>query len=111
MGIVRVLFLADTHLGFDLAFRPRIESRRHGPEFFANFQRALQPALDGRVDCVVHGGDLLFRSKVPASSQAMKILSAGALRALAPQTMNIDAVFVEEQKLKRYPSTKSNQST
>ncbi len=66
MGIVRVLFLADTHLGFDLAFRPRIERRRRGPEFFANFQRALQPALDGRVDCVVHGGDLLFRSRVPA---------------------------------------------
>jgi DNA repair exonuclease SbcCD nuclease subunit len=66
MGLVRVLFLADTHLGFDLAFRPRIERRRRGPELFANFQRALQPALAGRVDCVVHGGDLLFRSKVPA---------------------------------------------
>jgi DNA repair exonuclease SbcCD nuclease subunit len=66
MGIVRVLFIADTHLGFDLAFRPRIERRRRGPEFFANFQQALQPALDGRVDCVVHGGDLFFRSKVPA---------------------------------------------
>ena len=66
MGIVRVLFLADTHLGFDLTFRPRIERRRRGPEFFANFKLALQPALDGRVDCVVHGGDLLFRSKVPA---------------------------------------------
>jgi exonuclease SbcD len=66
MGLVRVLFLADTHLGFDLAFRPRLERRRRGPEFFANFKRALQPALNGRVDCVVHGGDLLFRSKVPA---------------------------------------------
>jgi DNA repair exonuclease SbcCD nuclease subunit len=66
MGLVRVLFLADTHLGFDLAFRPRVERRRRGPEFFANFKRALQPALNGRVDCVVHGGDLLFRSKVPA---------------------------------------------
>lgn len=66
MGIVRVLFLADTHLGFDLAWHPRIERRRRGPEFFANFRRALQPALDGRVDCVVHGGDLLFRSRVPA---------------------------------------------
>jgi DNA repair exonuclease SbcCD nuclease subunit len=71
MGLVRVLFLADTHLGFDLAFRPRIERRRRGPEFFANFQRALQPALDGRVDCVVHGGDLLFRSKVPARLAGM----------------------------------------
>jgi exonuclease SbcD len=66
MGVVRVLFLADTHLGFDLAFRPRIERRRRGPEFFANFERALLPAFEGRVDCVVHGGDLLFRSKVPA---------------------------------------------
>lgn len=66
MGVIRVLFLADTHLGYDLPIRPRIERRRRGPEFFANFKRALQPALDGRVDCVVHGGDLLFRSKVPA---------------------------------------------
>ena len=66
MGLVRVLLLADTHLGFDLTFRPRIERRRRGPEFFANFQRALRPALDGRVDCVVHGGDLLYRSRVPA---------------------------------------------
>lgn len=65
MGVIRVLFLADTHLGFDLPFRPRIERRRRGPEFFANFKRALQPALDDRVDCVVHGGDLLYRSKVP----------------------------------------------
>ena len=71
MGIIRILFLADTHLGFDLAFRPRIERRRRGPEFFANFERALQPALRGRVDCVVHGGDLLYRSKVPARLVAM----------------------------------------
>ena len=66
MGVIRVLFMADTHLGFDLPFRPRIERRRRGPEFFANFKQALQPAMNGRVDCVVHGGDLLYRSKVPA---------------------------------------------
>jgi hypothetical protein len=28
MGIIRILFLADTHLGFDLPFRPRIQRRR-----------------------------------------------------------------------------------
>ena len=66
MGIIRILLLADTHLGFDLPFRPRIQRRRRGPEFFANFERALKPALDGRVDAVVHGGDVLYRSKVPA---------------------------------------------
>jgi DNA repair exonuclease SbcCD nuclease subunit len=71
MGIIRVLFLADTHLGYDYTFRPRIERRRRGPEFFANFERALQPALQGQVDCVVHGGDLLYRSKVPARLVAM----------------------------------------
>lgn len=71
MGLIRILFLADTHLGFDFPFRPRIQRRRRGPEFFANFKRALQPALNGQVDCVVHGGDLLYRSKVPAKLVAM----------------------------------------
>ena len=61
---LRVLLLADTHLGFDLPLRPRVERRRRGPDFFANFERALEPARRGAVDLVVHGGDLLFRSKV-----------------------------------------------
>lgn len=71
MGIIRLLLLADTHLGFDLPRRPRIQRRRRGLDFFANFERTLQPALDGLVDCVVHGGDLLYRSKVPADLVAM----------------------------------------
>ena len=66
MAIIRILFVADTHLGFDLPFRPRVTRRRRGPDFFENFKRALRPALEGAVDCVVHGGDLLYRSKVPA---------------------------------------------
>ena len=66
MGVARVLLLADTHLGFDLPFRPRVERRRRGPDFFANFERALEPARRGAVDCVIHGGDILYRSKVPA---------------------------------------------
>jgi exonuclease SbcD len=63
---MRLLFLADTHLGFDYPFRPRINRRRMGEDFFANYIRALEPAFKGEVDAVVHGGDLLFRSKVPA---------------------------------------------
>jgi DNA repair exonuclease SbcCD nuclease subunit len=66
-----MLFIADTHLGFDLPFRPRVVRRRRGPDFFRNFERALAPALDGSVDCVVHGGDLLYRSKVPAKLVTM----------------------------------------
>lgn len=62
---IRVLLVADTHLGFDLPFRPRIERRRRGHDFFANFKAALEPALRREVDIVVHGGDLLYRSKVP----------------------------------------------
>ncbi len=65
MGIIRILLIADTHLGYDLPFRPRIQRRRRGPEFFANFERALKPALNHEVDAVVHGGDVLYRSKVP----------------------------------------------
>jgi exonuclease SbcD len=63
---VRVLFVSDTHLGFDLPRRPRVVRRRRGDDFFQNFARALEPALIGEIDVVVHGGDLLYRSRVPA---------------------------------------------
>ena len=66
MGLIRILLIADTHLGFDLPFRPRIKRRRRGLDFFANFEQALTPALRGEVHAVVHGGDVLYRSKVPA---------------------------------------------
>ena len=62
---MRVLFVSDTHLGFDLPARPRVDRRRRGPDFFACFERALEPALRGEADVVVHGGDLLYRSRVP----------------------------------------------
>ena len=64
---IRILLIADTHLGFDLPIRPRVERRRRGHDFVANFQRSLQPALRGDVDFVVHGGDLFDRSRVPAA--------------------------------------------
>lgn len=63
---LRILLVADTHLGFDDPVRPRVQRRRRGPDFFAGFFRALQPARRGEVDLVVHGGDLLYRSRVPA---------------------------------------------
>jgi DNA repair exonuclease SbcCD nuclease subunit len=62
---LRVLFVSDTHLGFDLPSRPRVERRRRGDDFFACFERALEPARCGEADVVVHGGDLLYRSRVP----------------------------------------------
>ncbi len=61
---VRVLFVSDTHLGFDMPTRPRVERRRRGDDFFDNFERALEAAAG--CDAVIHGGDLLYRSRVPA---------------------------------------------
>lgn len=63
---VRVLLVADTHIGFDDPLRPRVERRRRGPDFLRSFECALEPALRGEVDLVVHGGDLLHRSRSPA---------------------------------------------
>jgi len=84
MGIIRILLISDTHLGFDLPFRPRIQRRRRGPELFANFQRALTPALRAEVDGVVHCGDLLYRSKVPPrlvdmAFEPLKQVAAGGI--------------------------------
>jgi DNA repair exonuclease SbcCD nuclease subunit len=64
---IRILLLADTHLGFDLPTRARIERRRRGHDFLANYTAALGPALSGDVDLVVHGGDVFNRSRVPTS--------------------------------------------
>ena len=65
MDSIRVLFLSDTHLGFDLPLKPKIKRRRRGIDFFKNYELALQPAFAKNVDMVIHGGDLFFRSKIP----------------------------------------------
>ena len=61
---IRILLVADSHLGFDLPVRPRVERRRRGHDFLANYSTALAPAFAGEVDVVVHGGDVFDRSKV-----------------------------------------------
>jgi DNA repair exonuclease SbcCD nuclease subunit len=63
-GSLSVLLVADTHLGLDLPLRPRVKRRRRGYDFLRNFEQALEPALHGQVDVVVHGGDLLDRPRV-----------------------------------------------
>jgi DNA repair protein SbcD/Mre11 len=64
---IRILLLADSHLGFDLPVRPRVERRRRGHDFLANYARALAPAMAGEVDLVVHAGDVFDRSTVAAT--------------------------------------------
>jgi DNA repair exonuclease SbcCD nuclease subunit len=65
--VIRILLLADSHLGFDLPLNPRINRRRRGHDFLANYSAALQPALSGEIDLVVHGGDVFNRSRPPSS--------------------------------------------
>ncbi|MFC1683827.1 metallophosphoesterase, partial [Candidatus Zixiibacteriota bacterium] len=62
---IRVLFFADTHLGFDYPIRPQVKRRRRGQDFFDNFQKVLADAVSSGVNLVIHGGDLFFRSRVP----------------------------------------------
>jgi DNA repair exonuclease SbcCD nuclease subunit len=61
---IKILLFGDTHLGYDLPVRPRIQRRRRGDDFFANYQQVLDFARRKKVDLIVHGGDLFFRSKV-----------------------------------------------
>ena len=65
MRTIKLLLLADTHIGFDCAARGRVRRRRRGPDFLANMTRALEPALRGEVDVVVHGGDFFHRPGIP----------------------------------------------
>ncbi len=62
---IRLIFFADTHLGFDFPIRPKIDIRRRGSDFFENFHAVLKFAVETQADLVLHGGDLFFRSKVP----------------------------------------------
>lgn len=62
---LRFMFFSDTHLGFDEPMRPRVERRRRGDDFFANYLRILEFAEEARVDFLVHGGDVFYRSKIP----------------------------------------------
>jgi DNA repair exonuclease SbcCD nuclease subunit len=62
---IKVLFFADSHLGYDEPIRPRIQRRRRGDDFFSNYLRILNIARREKVDLILHGGDFFFRSKIP----------------------------------------------
>lgn len=62
---MKILLVADTHLGFDFPIRPRIVRRRRGWDFFNNYHRILKTAIAEKFDVILHTGDLFFRSKIP----------------------------------------------
>jgi DNA repair protein SbcD/Mre11 len=76
---IRVLALGDTHLGFDSPRRPRRDGPGRGQAFFDAYLRALAPAFAGQVDLVIHLGDLLYRSRVPAGLQGQALAPLLAL--------------------------------
>jgi len=61
---IKILFFADSHLGFDLPHRPRIERRRRGEDLFKNYLQVLKVARQQKVDLILHGGDLFHHSRV-----------------------------------------------
>jgi len=63
--MVKIIFLADTHLGFDFPLRPKKEKRRRGIDFFNNFDKVLDYAKKSKADLLIHGGDLFYRTLVP----------------------------------------------
>ena len=87
---IRILLLADSHLGFDQPLHPRVERRRRGIDFFTNYQRILSTARQEKYDLVVHGGDLFYRSRVPpaiveqAYQPLLRVASAGIPVLLVP---------------------------
>lgn len=64
--MLKIVFFADTHLGVDFPINPRVDRRRRGEDFFDNYQKVLDYAIESKADLVLHGGDFFFRSKVPA---------------------------------------------
>jgi len=63
---IRVLHLADSHIGADLPCRRRHARPRRGDDFIASYQRVLRLAYEHRVDAVIHAGDV-FDSPRPTT--------------------------------------------
>lgn len=98
---LRIVFMADTHLGFDDAPNPTVQRRRRGPDFFANYQRVLDYAAQTQPDLVVHGGDFFFRSRV---HKKIVDIAYGALYELAEAGIPIFIVPGNHERSKMPPS-------
>lgn len=77
---LRILHLADSHIGADLPARPRRERVRRGDDFVTSYRRVLHRAIEHEVDLVLHGGDVFDR---PSPSGAAVAAAAEPLLDLA----------------------------
>lgn len=65
--MIKIIFFSDTHLGFDHPIKPKIKLRRRGEDFFKNYNRVIDHAIEQNADAIIHGGDLFNRSKTHPS--------------------------------------------
>ena len=75
---MKILHLTDTHIGNHLSVQGAPDNWVRGDDHTLAMARALQPALDGQVDLVIHSGDLYNRSR--PSVRAMQEASALLVR-------------------------------
>lgn len=92
---LRILLVADSHLGFDLPVSPRIKRRRRGEDFFANHELALASAVEHEVDVVVHAGDVFDR---PGVRSEVALRAYAPLRALAVRGIPVVVVPGNHEK-------------
>lgn len=64
MNKIKILLLADTHLGIDLPSFQRVRKRRLGNDFQKAYLEILHHAVSEKVDFIVHGGDMFYRALV-----------------------------------------------
>ncbi|MCG8568849.1 MAG: metallophosphoesterase [Spirochaetes bacterium] len=114
---VKILLIADTHLGFDLPQRQKISIRRRGEDFFSNYQLALKHGIEENVDLIVHGGDIFYKSQVP---QAIIIKAFQPLLTIADRGIPIfivpgnheraripESLFTQHQNIKIFDQPKT----
>lgn len=76
---LRILHVADSHIGADLPRRRGARPRR-GDDFVASYRRALRSAVDCDVDLVIHAGDVF---DAPDPGDGAIVAAAEPLLALA----------------------------
>lgn len=64
MSTIKILLLADTHLGYDLPSFQRVKKRRLGNDFQRAYLEILNYAETENVDFIVHGGDMFYRALI-----------------------------------------------
>lgn len=78
--LLRVLHLADSHIGAQLPARPRLKIARRGDDIVRSYERVLARALEHEVDLVLHAGDVFDQ---PRPSSAAMAAAAGPLLRVA----------------------------